>query len=57
MSVKVHISYTEEGEELEFLTLLKPVLDRFKVKKSVDKPQSKHLYFIPRKTKKDHTSA
>lgn len=57
MSVKVHISYTEEGEELEFLTLLKPVLGRFKVKKSVDKPPFKHLYFVSRKTKKDHTSA
>ena len=55
--MKIHVSYTEDREEQEVMTLLKPVLNRFKIKKSTDKPPFKHLYFVSRKTKKDHTSA
>lgn len=55
--MKIHVSYTEDAEEQEVMALLKPVLSRFKVKKSTHKPPFKHLYFISRKDKKIGPSA
>lgn len=57
MSMKIHVSYTEDAEEQEVMTLLKPVLSRFKIKKNTGNPPFKHLYFISRKSKKGDTSA
>lgn len=45
MSVKIRVSYTEESEADSVLQLLKPILDRFKVRKSTGTPPYKHLYF------------
>lgn len=47
MSIKIKVSYTEEAEAHTVLTLLKPIIDRFKVKKSNGTVPYKHLYFIP----------
>jgi hypothetical protein len=47
--VKIHISYKEKEEALEAIKLLKPILPRFKVKKSTGRPPYKHIYFIPKK--------
>lgn len=49
MSMKIHVSYTEDEEATEFQTLLKPISHRFKVKKNTGTYPYKHLYFIPRK--------
>ena len=52
--MKINVSYTQE-EEAQANTvqeLLKPILDRFKVKKSAGTPPYKHLYFTPRNEKK-----
>lgn len=48
MSMKIHVSYTEESEVKQILELLKPLKCRFKVKESNGKSQYKHLYFIPK---------
>lgn len=45
MSIKIKVSYTEDAEEAAIMTLLKPVISLFKVKKSEGKPPFKHLYF------------
>lgn len=52
MSLKIKISYTEDVEEQTVLTLLKPLLDRFKVRKTEGTAPYKHLYFIPKNGKK-----
>ncbi len=52
MSMKIHVSYTEDEEATEFQTLLKPISHRFKVKKSTGTYPYKHLYFTPRKPRK-----
>lgn len=52
MSMKIKVSYTDDAEAASILTLLKPLLDRFKVKKSAGTPPYKHLYFTPKKTGK-----
>lgn len=52
MSMKIHVSYTEDGEAQEVETLLKPISHRFKVKKSTGTYPYKHLYFTPRKPQK-----
>lgn len=49
MSVKIHVSYQTEEEEEAILSLLRPIMDGFRVKKSTDKPPYKHLYFTPKK--------
>jgi len=49
VSMKIHVSYTEDEEATEFQTLLKPISHRFKVKKSTGTSPYKHLYFTPRK--------
>ena len=46
--MKIHISYIEDHEAAEILALLKPILSRFKVKKSAGTPPYKHLYFTPK---------
>ncbi len=48
MSVKIKVSYTEDAEADSILTLLKPIMNLFKVKKSAGTPPYKHLYFTPR---------
>lgn len=45
MSLKIKVSYTEDGEAAMILKLLKPILGRFKVKKSTGTPPYNHLYF------------
>lgn len=52
MSVKIKVSYTEDAEASSILSLLSPVIDLFKVKKSEGKPPYKHLYFTPKKGEK-----
>ena len=49
-TMKIKISYEErEAVEVQRLVeLLKPILDRFKVKKSTGTPPYKHLYFTPK---------
>ena len=47
MSIKIKVSYEEEREANLILSLLKPVMHCFKVKKSAGTAQFKHLYFIP----------
>lgn len=49
MSMKIKVSYEHEDEARQVTDLLKPLLDRFKVKKSVGTPPYKHLYFTPKK--------
>lgn len=48
--MKIKISYEErEAVEVQRLVeLLKPILDRFKLKKSTGTPPYKHLYFTPK---------
>lgn len=48
MSLKIKVSYTEEEEATAIMTLFRPVLSLFKVKKSEGKPPFKHLYFTPK---------
>ena len=52
MSVKIHVSYQTEAEEEAILKVLQPIMDRFRVKKSTDKPPYKHLYFMSKKAGK-----
>ena len=52
MSVKIKVSYSEEHEANLIMSLLKPILPMFKIKKSTDKPPYKHLYFTPKKAGK-----
>lgn len=52
MSMKIKVSYTDEAEALTIVNLLKPIIDRFKVKKSEGKAPYKHLYFIPKNSEK-----
>ena len=50
--MKIHVSYIEDHEADELLALLKPILGRFKVKKSTGTPPYKHLHFNPTNSKK-----
>lgn len=50
MSLKIKVSYSEDHEANLVLSLLKPILPLFKVKKSTGTPPFKHLYFTPRKS-------
>lgn len=52
MSMKITVSYTEEAEAEAVLNLMKPILGRFKVKKSTGKPPYNHLYFMPKNSGK-----
>lgn len=52
MSMKIKVSYTDEAEAAAVMSMLYPVIDCFKVKKSEGKPPYKHLYFIPKKGEK-----
>lgn len=52
MSMKIKVSYTEEAEANTILALLKPIISRFKVKKSTNCPPYKHLYFTPKNSEK-----
>ena len=54
MSMKINVSYTDDTEMQAVMTLLKPILDRFKVKKSANTVPYKHLYFIPKNDEKPH---
>lgn len=47
--MKIHVSYDSEEEAKTIKELLKPILDRFKIKENTGTPPYKHLYFIPRK--------
>jgi len=50
-TMKIKISYEErEAADVErLIDLLRPIIDRFKVKKSEGTPPYKHLYFTPKK--------
>ena len=48
----MNVSYIEDHEAAEILTLLKPILSRFKVKQSKGTPPYKHLYFNPKNGQK-----
>lgn len=52
MSMKIKVSYTDDLEAASIVTLLEPIIDRFKVKKSAGTPPYKHLYFTPKKREK-----
>ena len=52
MSMKIKVSYTDDAEERAIMGLLKPLLDRFKVKKSTGTTPYKHLYFTPKNSEK-----
>lgn len=52
MSMKIKVSYEREEEASLIIDLLKPLLGRFKVKKSTGTPPYKHLYFTPKKAEK-----
>lgn len=51
MPVKIHISYTPDDEPLavKLEGIIKGLLPRHKVKKSIGTPPYKHLYFTPTK--------
>lgn len=49
MSIKIKVSYSEDHEASLILSLLKPILPMFKVKKSTGSPPYKHLFFMPKK--------
>lgn len=48
--MKIKISYTgeEENDLQRLIELLKPIIGRFKVKKSAGTPPYKHVYFTPK---------
>lgn len=52
--MKIKVSYTgeEENDLRRLVELLKPILGRFKVKKSTGTPPYNHLYFISKDQKK-----
>ena len=52
--MKIKISYTgeEETELQRLIELLKPIIGRFKVKKSAGTPPYKHVYFTTKNSKK-----
>ena len=52
MSLKIKVSYTDDAEASSIMTLLKPIIGRFKVKKSTGTPPYKHLYLTPKKAEK-----
>ena len=52
MSMKIKVSYTEDAEASSILALLKPILDRYKVKKSDGKSPYKHIYLMPKNGEK-----
>lgn len=52
MPTRINISFTDESEAKEVLTLLAPILDRFKVKKSNATTTYKHIYIDPKKAEK-----
>lgn len=54
MTVKINVSYEREEEAKQIMSLLKPIIDCFKVKKSEGTPPYKHLYFIPKNSAKPH---
>ena len=54
MSMKIKVSYTDDAEADSVLLLLKPIIDRFKVKKSAGTHPFKHLYFTPKNGGKAH---
>ena len=54
MSVKIRISYTEDAEAESIMKMLKPLVERFKVKKSAGTHPFKHLYFTPKNGGKAH---
>lgn len=51
--MKIKVSYTgeEENDMQRLVELLKPILDRFKVKKGTGTPPYNHLYFISKNQK------
>lgn len=52
MSVKIHVSYETEEEMRAVLTVLQPVMDSFRIRKSTGKPPYNHLYFTPKNSGK-----
>lgn len=52
MSIKIKISYEDEQEARLIMGLLKPIIPRFKVKKSEGKAPYKHIFFTPTKGEK-----
>lgn len=50
--MKIKVSYNEEHEANLILSLLKPILPLFRVKKSTGTPPYKHLYFTPKNSEK-----
>ena len=52
MSMKIKVSYTDDAEESLVMDVLKPILHRFKVKKSTSTTPYKHLYFMPKNSEK-----
>lgn len=48
MSMKIKVSYEREEEAALIMELLRPVLSRFKARKSAGTPPYKHLYFTPK---------
>lgn len=52
--MKIKISYTgeEENDLQRLVELLKPIIGRFKVKKSAGTPPYKHVYFTPKNGEK-----
>ena len=52
MSIKIKVSYTEDAEADAVMLLFRPLMNRYKVKKSEGKPPYKHLYITPRKRRK-----
>ena len=54
MSMKIKVSYEREEEASQIIDLLKPIIDRFKVKKSTGTPPYNHLYFTPKNSGKPH---
>lgn len=52
MSLKIKVSYTEDAEAKLIMMLLKPISDRFKVKKGTRTTPYKLLYFTPKNGEK-----
>jgi len=50
--VKIKVSYEREEEAEAILALLRPILGRFKIKKSEGTPPYKHLFFNPKNSGK-----
>lgn len=54
MSMKIKVSYTNEVEERSIMSILKPLLGFYKVKKCEGKPPYKHIYFTPKNGANPH---